>query len=135
MLRPNLVQLLLLSRRLAVRVPNRLLISAICLPTFAVGSMDEPSDFEESLSAADGVEIRQQAMSTSIEVPRKGDIKAVAEKVGNYWMTNNPCNAGAGNCPMSNSWDKGVLMMGIVDHWRKHPNGDGLQDVRLELGE
>jgi len=110
-----------------MRVPNRLLISAICLPTFAVSAMDEP----ESLSAADGVEIRQQAMSTSIEVPRKGDIRAVAEKVGNYWMTNNPCNAGAGNCPMSNSWDKGVLMMGIVDHWRKHPTATAYKTYAL----
>src|SRR4030095_1342813 len=114
-----------------MRVPNRWLISGICLPTFAVGSMDEPSDVEESLSAADGVEIGQQAMSTSIAVPRKGDIRAVAEKVGNYWMTNNPCNAGAGNCPMSNSWDKGVLMMGIVDHWRKHPNATAYKTYAL----
>ena len=80
---------------------------------------------------ADGVEMRQQAMSTSITVPRKDDIKAVAEKVGNYWMTNNPCNAGAGNCPMENSWNKGVLMMGIVDHWRKHPTATAYKTYAL----
>ena len=57
-------------------------------------------------------------MTTSVLMPRKGDIKAVATSVGNHYRSATPCPSG--NCAISNRWDDAVLMMGMIEHWRTH---------------
>jgi len=63
---------------------------------------------------ANALEPGLQGQTTSTAVPPKGDIRAAGTKVGNYWMKKN--QAGANN----NGWDGGVLMLGIIEHWRQY---------------
>ena len=55
--------------------------------------------------------------TTSATVPRRDDIRNTAATVGNHYRTAKPCSAGS--CAITNKWDDAVLMMGMIEHWRK----------------
>jgi len=61
---------------------------------------------------------QQSASITTSTMPRKGDIRNGAAAVGNHYRSAKPCPAGT--CPITNKWDDAVLMMGVIEHWRKH---------------
>ncbi len=95
--------------------------AALVLSIIAVGCMTEPSN-EASHANPDRFETERQAQSTfltgqaqtSVTLPRKDDIQAAGAKVGNYWMSGHPAGSN------DNSWTGGVLMAGIVEHWRQY---------------
>jgi unsaturated rhamnogalacturonyl hydrolase len=73
-----------------------------------------PNEDEGSQSLT--IESLRQAQMASTTIPRKGDIKAAGDKVGNYWISAYP--AGSNN----NGWNASVLLMGIIEHWRHYGN-------------
>ncbi len=54
-------------------------------------------------------------------LPRRSDIRAAAAAVGEHYRAAVPCLAGT--CAINNKWDNGVLMMGIIEHWRTTGSG------------
>ena len=51
-------------------------------------------------------------------LPRKSDIQAAAASVGGHYRTVVPC--APTTCAINNKWDNGVLMVGIIEHWRQY---------------
>ncbi len=84
--------------------------------TTGPGREGSPNEEKRTQSIVGRIESLQQAQTTSTTIPRKGDIKAAGDKVGNHWIS--AYAAGSNN----NGWDAGVLMMGIIEHWRRYGN-------------
>ena len=51
-------------------------------------------------------------------LPRKSDIQAAAAAVGGHYRAVVPC--APTTCAINNKWDNGVLMVGIIEHWRQY---------------
>jgi hypothetical protein len=73
-----------------------------------------PNEDEGSQSLT--IESLRQAQMASTTIPRKGDIKAAGDKVGNFWISAYP--AGSNN----NGWTASGVLMGIIEHWRHSGN-------------
>ena len=69
---------------------------------------------EDKASQSLSIDSLRQAQTTSTTMPKKGDIQAAGAKVGAYWTS----VYGAGT--NSNGWNGGVLMLGIIEHWRQY---------------
>ena len=70
------------------------------------------------LAAAVGWAEPGTASAAPSTMPGKDDVRNAAAVVGDYYRIAKPCPAGS--CEITNKWDDAVLMMGIIEHWRKH---------------
>jgi unsaturated rhamnogalacturonyl hydrolase len=81
-------------------------------PDVNADAYSRPQSFED-VEQVQSTSVTGQAQ-TSVTLPRKGDIQAAGAKVGNYWMSGHTSGSN------DNGWTGGVLMAGIIEHWRKY---------------
>ena len=57
-------------------------------------------------------------LGPSPTLPGRSDVQQAAAAVGDHYRSVVPC--ASGSCAINNKWDNGVLMMGVIEHWRAY---------------